>query len=190
MSSRTSSSMTSTNSSSGLQDWRCPFDGEVACTTDHHPDTLVVSGFLATAAEEASHLPALRDGFQAYISSLDVQKAFSQNFRDDERVSVAKAVEQLHHLSSVYQDLSIEASKLGSGAVPDHLRAELHLASVWVKKHRASLVSCHVFYKINHTLVETSDGILEINNEDEQEIVEVCNTPCDDDPSQSLLFVC
>jgi hypothetical protein len=62
------------------------------------------------------------------------------------------------------QDLATKAAALPDDAVPKDLRAELHLVRIWVAKHRASLVSCHVFFKINYSLArdKPNDGIVEM----------------------------
>ena len=167
------SSTTSVTSSSDLRSWLCPFDESAVLTTEHHPDTHSKSAFIETATEEARHVSDIRDGFKVYHDKLEEQKAFSQRFRDEERIATATAREQLDHLGSVFQDLVTQATNLDTDPVPEKLRAELHLATQWLRKHRASLVNCHVFFKINWSLVETSDGIMEINDKDEQDIVEV-----------------
>jgi hypothetical protein len=165
MSSSNSCSIVCSESSVDLRSWLCPFaDTTAAIDDDHHPATHVKSGFIATALEEASHVPSIRKGFTSYQAALDGHKPFSQAFIDSERASTALAVQQLHHLGSVLQDLTIKAADLPDDAVPEELRAELHLARVWVAKHRASLVSCHVFFKINYSLArdKPNDGIMEM----------------------------
>ena len=163
MSSSRSSSVVSSEPSVDLRDWLCPFAETMAETEDGHaPETHVKPGFIATALEEASHVPFIRKGFTAYQAALDDHKPFSEAFIDSERISTAKAIHQLHHLSSVLQDLTIRAADLFDDAVPEFLRAELHLARVWLAKHRASLVSCHVFFKINYSLArdKPNNGIV------------------------------
>ena len=161
------SSITSSESSStpDLHSWLCPF-AETAVThdNDHHPDSNVKSGFIAIAIEEAGHVPAIRRGFSSYQQALDGHKPFSQAFIDSERASTAVAIQQLNDLSSVFQDLTTKAADLMDDEVPEELRAGLHLARVWVAKHRASLVSCHVFFKINYSLArdKPNDGIVEM----------------------------
>jgi hypothetical protein len=83
---------------------------------------------------------------------------------DSERTSTEKVIEQLQLLSSVFQDLTAKAWALPDDIVPADMRAELHLARVWVAKHRASLVSCHIFFKINYSLArdKPNDGIVEL----------------------------
>jgi hypothetical protein len=83
---------------------------------------------------------------------------------DSERTSTEKVIEQLQLLSSVFQDLTAKAWELPDDVVPADMRAELHLARVWVAKHRASLVSCHIFFKINYSLArdKPNDGIAEL----------------------------
>ena len=83
---------------------------------------------------------------------------------DSERTSTEKVIEQLQLLSSVFQDLTAKAWELPDDVVPADMRAELHLARVWVAKHRASLVSCHIFFKINYSLArdKPNDGIVEL----------------------------
>jgi ubiquitin len=165
MSSPNSSSIVSSESSINLRSWLCPFAETSAATDDdHHPDTHLKSGFIATALEEASHVPYIGKGFISYQAALDGNKPFSQAFIDSERASTAKAIQQLYHLTSVLQDLATKAAALPDDAVPEDLRAELHLARIWVAKHRASLVSCHVFFKINYSLArdKPNDGIVEM----------------------------
>jgi hypothetical protein len=167
MSSPSSSSVFSSESSVDLRSWLCPFAETTAATDDdHHPDTHLQSGFIATALEEASHIPSIRKGFTSYQAALDGNKPFSQAFIDGERTSTAKAIQQLHQLSSILQDLTSKAADLADDAVPEDLRAELHLARVWVAKHRASLVSCHVFFKINYSLArdKPNNGIVEMRD--------------------------
>jgi hypothetical protein len=83
---------------------------------------------------------------------------------DSERTSTQKVIEQLQLLSSVFQDLTAKAWELPDDVVPADMRADLHLARVWVAKHRASLVSCHIFFKINYSLArdKPNDGIVEL----------------------------
>jgi hypothetical protein len=155
------SSTVSSSPTNDLRSWLCPFADTCAYTDDeHHPDTHVKSGFIATASEEASHVPAIRQGFASYQAALDGHKPFSKSFTDSERTSTAKAIEQLQLLNSIFQDLATKAWELPDDVVPADMRAELHLARVWVAKHRASLVSCHVFFKINYSLArdKPNDG--------------------------------
>jgi hypothetical protein len=157
------SSTVSSSPTNDLRSWLCPFADTCAYTDDeHHPDTHVKSGFIATASEEASHVPAIRQGFASYQAALDGHKPFSKSFTDSERTSTAKAIEQLQLLNSIFQDLATKAWELPDDVVPADMRAELHLARVWVAKHRASLVSCHVFFKINYSLArdKPNDGIV------------------------------
>jgi hypothetical protein len=157
------SSAISSSPTNDLRSWLCPFADTSAYTDDeHHPDTHVKSGFIATASEEASHVPTIRRGFASYQAALDGHKPFSKGFTDSERISTAKAIEQLQLLGSVLQDLTAKAWELPDDVVPADMRAELHLARVWVAKHRASLVSCHVFFKINYSLArdKPNDGIV------------------------------
>lgn len=157
------SSTVSSSPTNDLRSWLCPFADTCAYTDDeHHPDTHVKSGFIATASEEASHVPTIRQGFASYQAALDGHKPFSKSFTDSERTSTAKAIEQLQLLNSIFQDLATKAWELPDDVVPADMRAELHLARVWVAKHRASLVSCHVFFKINYSLArdKPNDGIV------------------------------
>jgi hypothetical protein len=166
MSSPSSFSVASSDSSVDLRSWLCPFAETTAVTDDnHHPDSHFKSGFIATALEEASHVPYIRKGFGSYQAALDANKPFSEAFIDSERVSTDKAIQQLHLLSAVLQDLAIKAADLLDDAVPEELRAELHLARVWIAKHRANLVSCHVFFKINYSLArdKPNHGIVEMS---------------------------
>jgi hypothetical protein len=159
------SSTISNSLTNDLRSWLCPFADTSASTDDeHHPDTHVKSGFIATAFEEASHVPAIRQGFRSYQAALDGHKPFSKGFMDSERTSTEKVIEQLQLLSSVFQDLAAKAWELPDDVVPADMRAELHLARVWVAKHRASLVSCHIFFKINYSLArdKPNDGIVEL----------------------------
>jgi hypothetical protein len=157
-------SVSSTDSSVDLQSWLCPFAETTAVADDnYHPDSYAKSSFIATALEEASHVPYIRKGFTSYQTALDTNKPFSEAFIDSERISTDKAIEQLYLLSSVLQDLAIKAGDLLGDAVPEELRAELHLARAWVAKHRANLVSCHVFFKINYSLArdQPNNGIVD-----------------------------
>jgi hypothetical protein len=167
MSLPSSFSVISTDSSVDLRSWLCPFAENTAVADDnHHPDSHFKSGFIATALEEASHVPYIRKGFTSYQAALDANKPFSEAFIDSERVSTAKAIQQLHLLSSVLQDLIIKVADLLDDVVPEELRAELHLARVWIAKHRANLVSCHVFFKINYSLArdKPNNGIVEMSS--------------------------
>jgi hypothetical protein len=161
------SSTISSSLTNDLRSWLCPFADTSASTDDkHHPDTHVKSGFIATASEEASHVPAIRQGFRSYQAALDGHKPFSKSFMDSERTSTEKVIEQLQLLSSVFQDLTAKAWELPDDVVPADMRAELHLARVWVAKHRANLVSCHIFFKINYSLArdKPNDGIVELTD--------------------------
>jgi hypothetical protein len=161
------SSTISSSATNDLRSWLCPFADTSAYADDEHdPYTHVKSGFIATASEEARHVPVIRQGFTSYQAALDGHKPFSKGFLDSERTSTAKAIEQLQLLSSVFQELTAKAWELPDDVVPAEMRAELHLARVWVAKHRASLVSCHVFLKINYSLAsdKPNDGTVEPAN--------------------------
>lgn len=166
MSSSSRSSLASSESSVDLRTWLCPFAETTAVIDNTHDDadTHVKSGFIATALEEASHVPSIRKGFGSYQAALDSNKPFSEAFIDSERMSIAKASQQLHELSLILHELTIKAAELPDDAMPEALRAELRLARVWVAKHRASLVSCHVFFKINYSLAreQSNNGIVEM----------------------------
>jgi len=137
--------------------WLCPFSRSTAdqisiARGPAAPEPVDKAAFLTAVVQGARNASLLQNGFLSYQSALDTHKPFSPTFIVNERVSVAQAVLQLHHLGSLFETLAVRAGELVDGAVPDDLKAELELARDWVASHRASLVSCHVFYKINFSL--------------------------------------
>lgn len=112
--------------------------------------------FIEAIQDEIAVIGNLQSGYVAYVKAINSgsHQAFSDDFLKGQTDACHKTIGQLFQIAKDLKHMmkEVEAIEDDSHNVKIEYREVFGYARPWVRRTRAVLVSCHVFYKINYVL--------------------------------------